>query len=72
MYSDADIERLRMIRRLVRELGVNLAGCDVILNLTARIDRLQAELADLRDDLQRERDRHLPAPRSPFDQPRHG
>lgn len=67
MYSDADIDRLRLIRRLVGELGVNLAGCDVILGLTARIDGLQADVEELRRELQRERDRHLPAPRSPID-----
>ena len=69
MYSDADIDRLRTIRRLVNDLGVNLAGCDIIMNLTQRIDELQAEMAALRGELQRERDRHLPAPRSPFGGP---
>ena len=69
MYSDADIERLQVIRRLVGDLGVNLAGCDVILRLTQRIDGLQAEIDALREELQRERDRHLPAPSSPFGQP---
>ena len=64
MYSDHDIERLRRIRTLVDELGCNLAGVDVILNLMERMQELQAEIARLRDDLQRERDRHLPAPRS--------
>ena len=63
MYSDHDIERLRRIRTLVDELGCNLAGVDVILNLMERMRELQAEIARLRDDLQRERDRHLPATR---------
>lgn len=67
MYSEADIARLRTIRRLVTELGVNLAGCDIILNLTERIDQLQDEIEELRAELQRERDRHLPAPTSPLD-----
>ena len=51
------------------DLRVNLAGCDIILQLTQRIDGLQAEVDALRQELQRERDRHLPAPSSPFGQP---
>ena len=69
MYSDADIERLQVIRRLVGDLGVNLAGCDVILRLTQRINGLQAEIDALRQELQRERDRPLPALSSPFGRP---
>ena len=65
MYSDHDVDRLRRIRRLVDELGCNLAGVDVILNLMDRMHGLQAEVARLENELQRERDRHLPAPR-PF------
>lgn len=63
LFSEADIERLRTIRRLIGELGVNVAGADVILRLHERIDALEAENDQLRQALQRERDRHLPAPR---------
>jgi MerR family transcriptional regulator/heat shock protein HspR len=66
MYSDDDIDRVRRIRTLVDELGCNLAGVDVILNLMERMTGLQREIERLHDELQRERDRHLPAPR-PFD-----
>ncbi len=65
MYSDMDVERVRTIRRLVDDLGVNLAGVDVILRLTERIEALHAEREALREALQRERDRHLPAVRPP-------
>ena len=65
MYSQSDIEQLRRIRRFVDVLGVNLAGVDVILTLSNRIEQLRADLAALREELQRERDRHLPVPRSP-------
>ena len=68
MYSDDDIDRVRRIRTLVDELGCNLAGVDVILNLMDRIQGLQQKIARLEDELQRERDRHLPAPR-PFEGP---
>lgn len=48
MFSDADIERIRQILRLKQDLGVNLAGIDVILNLLDRIDELQQEIERIR------------------------
>jgi MerR family transcriptional regulator/heat shock protein HspR len=48
MYSQEDIERLRLIQRLIDDLGVNLAGVEVIMNMTQRIDELEAEVARLR------------------------
>ena len=63
LFSAADIDRLRRIRRLIVDLGVNLAGADVILRLQQRIADLESENRQLRDALQRERDRHLPAVR---------
>ncbi|MHB1340916.1 MAG: heat shock protein transcriptional repressor HspR [Coriobacteriia bacterium] len=44
LYSDADIERLRLIQRLTQEDGVNLAGVMRILELETTIERLQVEL----------------------------
>jgi len=43
LYSKADIEKIRMILTMTRELDVNLAGVEVILNLLDRIKRLEAE-----------------------------
>lgn len=65
MYSEADIDRLRLIRRFMDQLGVNIAGVDVILHLSERIEELEQQVEGIRTELQRERDRHLPAPR-PF------
>jgi MerR family transcriptional regulator/heat shock protein HspR len=48
LYSDADIERLRQIQRLTQEMGVNLAGVEVILSLLEKIDALQSELEAIR------------------------
>lgn len=45
LYSQHDIERLRKISRLIDELGVNLAGVEVILNLTEKLEEMQVELA---------------------------
>lgn len=41
LYSQRDIDRLRKIARLVDDLGVNLAGVEVILNLTEKLEHLQ-------------------------------
>ena len=46
LYSLEDIQRARLIRRLIEDLGVNLAGVDVIMQLTDRIRDLEAELAE--------------------------
>lgn len=44
LYSAADIERLRQIQRLTRDLGVNLAGVEIILDLLDKVEKLQQEL----------------------------
>ena len=53
LYSEADIERLRIIQRLTSELGLNLAGVELVLRLEdelrkahAHVERLQRELRD--------------------------
>jgi MerR family transcriptional regulator/heat shock protein HspR len=53
MFSDADIQRLRQIIRLRDELGVNMAGIDVILNLLDRIEVLQQEVDRVRAQAKR-------------------
>ena len=61
LYSQADIERLRYIQRLIADLGVNLAGAEAILRLNQHIHRMDEEMARLRRELQHYRDRLLPA-----------
>ena len=51
LYSLEDIHRARLIRRLIEDLGVNLAGVEVILRLTDRIRELESELSDTREGL---------------------
>jgi MerR family transcriptional regulator/heat shock protein HspR len=63
LYSVADINRLRQIQRLINDLGVNLAGAEVILRMNQRIQEMTEEMERLRGELQRLRDRRLPAPR---------
>jgi MerR family transcriptional regulator/heat shock protein HspR len=40
LYSDDDVRRLRLIKRLVEDFGLNLAGVELILRLRARVERL--------------------------------
>jgi len=61
LYSQADVERLRQIQRLIQDLGVNLAGAEVILRMNERIRLMEAEMERLRRELQEYRDRVLPA-----------
>ncbi|HWQ11751.1 MAG TPA: helix-turn-helix transcriptional regulator [Roseiflexaceae bacterium] len=54
-FSDADIEQIRFIKRLVDDLGVNLAGVEVILHMRQQLLEVQRELEELRAELVRER-----------------
>ncbi len=44
LYSEADLERLRLINRLTTELGLNLAGVETVLRLQDEMQRLQARM----------------------------
>lgn len=55
LYSRADVARLRQVQRLIADLGVNLAGVEVILRMNERIVSMEAELQRLREELQRRR-----------------
>ena len=43
LYSDSDIERLELILGLTRDLGVNLAGVEIILNMREKMEQMQSE-----------------------------
>ena len=45
LYSDEDLDRLRQVKYLVNERGLNLAGVQLILELTRHMQSLQAQLA---------------------------
>lgn len=51
LYSQKDIDRIKMILRLTRELGVNLAGVDIILRLKDHIESLEQDVNDLTHEL---------------------
>lgn len=54
LYSRSDIERLKKISRLTDDLGANLAGVEVILNMSERIEALQQELDRTREQAEQE------------------
>ena len=51
LFSHADVERLRQVVRLVNDLGINLAGVEVILRLSRQVEALQQELLVVRAEL---------------------
>ena len=44
MYSERDLDRLRQIQRLTQDMGVNLAGVEVVLGLLERMQHMQDEM----------------------------
>lgn len=57
LYSQREIKQLRKIARLTNELGVNLAGVEIIMDLTERLERLQEHMKQREAQLQAEIDK---------------
>ena len=51
LYSQRDIDKIKMIQRLTRDLGVNLAGVDIIMQLKEKIDDFETLVESLRLEL---------------------
>jgi MerR family transcriptional regulator, heat shock protein HspR len=51
LYSEADLDRLRLIQRLTTELGLNLAGVEAVLDLEEQLQRMQAQLERLEREM---------------------
>lgn len=47
LYSEVDIARLRRIQRLTQQMGVNLAGVEIILRLLERIEQMNREMSEV-------------------------
>jgi MerR family transcriptional regulator/heat shock protein HspR len=62
LYSQRDIDKIKLILRLTRELGVNLAGVDIILRLKENVDEMENEIASLRHELAKARNSHSVSP----------
>ena len=56
LYSERDIARLRRVKTLMDDLGVNLAGVEVILRMAQRMNELQHEMEELEAELKRLRE----------------
>ena len=66
LYSEADLERLRLIQRLTTELGLNLAGVERVLHLEdelrrmrRRLERMEAEMREALNEVHRRYRRDL-------------
>jgi MerR family transcriptional regulator, heat shock protein HspR len=54
LYTDEDLERLEVILKLTRELGVNLAGVEIILNMREKMEAMQKQMEGFIDTLNQE------------------
>ena len=54
LYSEADLERLRTIQRLTTELGLNLAGVEVVLRMEDQLQRTQARMERIERQMREE------------------
>ena len=54
LYTDEDLGRLEVILHLTRDLGVNLAGVEIILNMRERMGEMQAQIQEFVATLNRE------------------
>src|ERR1700756_4104300 len=59
LYTDADLERLEVILTLTREMGVNLAGIEIILNMREKMAEMQRHMEDFTAFVQIELSRGL-------------
>jgi MerR family transcriptional regulator/heat shock protein HspR len=54
LYTDDDLERLEIILKLTRDLGVNLAGVEIILNMRAKMEAMQRQMEEFVTTLNQE------------------
>jgi len=54
LYSEDDLKRLEIILDLIRDLGVNLAGVEVVLNMRQKMEQIQSEVNEFLDFVRRE------------------
>jgi len=54
LYTAEDLERLEVILKLTRDLGVNLAGVEIILNMREKMDAMQRQMQGFIDNLNQE------------------
>jgi MerR family transcriptional regulator, heat shock protein HspR len=54
LYSEDDLKQLEVILNLTRDLGVNLAGVEIVLNMRRKIEQMQAEVGEFVDYVREE------------------
>ncbi len=54
LYTDEDLERLEIILKLTRDLGVNLAGVEIILNMREKMEAMQRQIHEFVNTLNHE------------------
>jgi MerR family transcriptional regulator/heat shock protein HspR len=54
LYTDGDLERLEVILKLTRDLGVNLAGVEIILNMREKMEEMQRQIGQFVSSLNTE------------------
>lgn len=59
LYTDEDLERLEVILKLTRELGVNLAGVEIILNMREKMEAMQRQIESFVANLNQELAHHV-------------
>jgi MerR family transcriptional regulator/heat shock protein HspR len=59
LYTDADLERLEVILTLTREMGVNLAGIEIILNMREKMAEMQQQMESFTSFVQQELSRGI-------------
>jgi MerR family transcriptional regulator/heat shock protein HspR len=59
LYTEEDIERLEVILQLTRELGVNLAGVEIILNMREKMAAMQKQMEQFVSAMNQEMSQHL-------------
>jgi MerR family transcriptional regulator/heat shock protein HspR len=57
LYSESDIAQLKRVKTLIEDLGVNLAGVEVIMQMVQRMLELRGQLQELEDELEQARKR---------------
>jgi MerR family transcriptional regulator, heat shock protein HspR len=70
LYTDSDLERLEVILTLARDMGVNLAGIEIILNMREKLIEMERQMGEFAQVVQQELSR-VAASRSQGKQPQH-
>lgn len=65
LYTDADLERLEVILTLTRDMGVNLAGIEIILNMREKMSEMQRQMKAFTEFVQKELSHGLYSARKP-------